>query len=77
MIENIEKAAYQHLNELFTTAKLDEMTGDIPAYKKKLGKIAQIAQILGVETEIITVAINIKSGETANVSDELDTCVNG
>ena len=64
MVENIETAVYQNLSELITSAKMDEMTGDFPAFKEKLKKIAQIAEILGVDTQIISVAINIKTGDT-------------
>ena len=64
MIENITSAVYQNLSELIASAKMDEMTGDWPAFKEKLKRIAAIAEILGVDTEIVSVAINIKTGDT-------------
>ena len=64
MIENIKNAIYQNLSELFTGAAVDEMAGDFPAYKEKLKIVAEIAKLLGVSTEIISVAINIKTGDT-------------
>jgi hypothetical protein len=60
MLENLRNTIHQGVNELFVSATMDEMTGDIPAYKEKLCKIAQIAEILDVGTEITTVSINLK-----------------
>lgn len=61
MIDNIKNAIYQNLNELFIGASVDEMTGDFPAYKEKLKTIANIAEILGVNTEVVSIAINIRA----------------
>jgi len=64
MIENIKNAIYQSLNELFVNTTMDELTGDFPAYKEKLKTIARVAEILNIDTEITSVSINIKTGET-------------
>ena len=64
MLDKIQKEIYQNLSELFTSAAVDEMAGDMPAYKKKLKTIASIAEILGISTEIIAVSLNIKTGDS-------------
>jgi len=60
MMEKLQNTLYHSLNELFSLAAVDEMAGDTAAYMKKLEKISQIADILGVDTEITTIRINIK-----------------
>ena len=60
MIENLKNTIHQGINELFVSAVVDEMAGDMTAYKEKLHTIGQIAEILGIETEISAVTINLK-----------------
>ncbi|MCL1882134.1 MAG: hypothetical protein FWF81_00035 [Defluviitaleaceae bacterium] len=60
MLENLKNTIHQNINELFTSAAMDEMTGDTPAYKEKLATIAQIADVLGIDTEITTATISLK-----------------
>ena len=60
MIENLKNTIHQSINELFVSASMDEMTGDITAYKEKLNTIGQIAEILGIEMEISEITINLK-----------------
>lgn len=64
MIENIEKAIYQNLRELFSYAALDQMAGDMDSYRKNLEKIASIAEILGIDTQIIQINIHFKPPKT-------------
>jgi len=64
MIQNITNAIYQSLSELVTRATMDEMTGDYAAFKEKLKILAQIAELLNVDTEIISVTVNIKNDAT-------------
>jgi len=59
-LQRIKKEVYQNLEELFAFAALDEMADDTPAYQKKLETIAQIAEPLGIDTEITTVSIDLK-----------------
>lgn len=65
MLENIKNTIYQNLNALFALAVVDQMAGDIPAFREKLKTIAGIAEMLGIETEITSISMNIKTGETA------------
>lgn len=65
MIENIKKEIYQNLEELFATAVLDEMAGDIPAYRKRLKVIADVADILGINTEICTISFSLRTDLTS------------
>ena len=60
MIENLKNTIHQSINELFVSANMDEMAGDMAAYKEKLHTIGQIAELLGIETEISTTTINLK-----------------
>jgi hypothetical protein len=60
MMENLKNVIHQSFNELFATAVLDEMAGDIPSYKEKLQKIGQITEILGLETEITEITLKLK-----------------
>jgi len=60
VIENLKNTIHQSINELFTSATMDEMTGDIIAYKEKLHTIGQIAELLGIDTEISTATISLK-----------------
>ena len=63
-IESIENAMHQGISELFTTANMDKMTGDIEAYRVKLGTISKIAELLGIDTEITEVSISLKAKES-------------
>ena len=63
MIENLKNTIHQGINELFVSAAMDEMTGDTAAYKEKLHTIGQIAELLGIETEISTVSISLKNSD--------------
>ncbi|MCL2225573.1 MAG: hypothetical protein FWB96_11465 [Defluviitaleaceae bacterium] len=58
---NFKMALYQELEELFATAAVDELTGDTDMYKAKLDMLAQIAELLGMETEITTHTLNLKA----------------
>jgi len=60
MLENIKNAIHQNIEELFTTATVDELAGDMSAYKKKLEMVGKIAKILGINTEITEITIHIK-----------------
>ena len=60
MLQNIKSKIYQELEELFTLTAVEEMTGDIKAYKKKLATIGQIAEILGVDTEVTVVSLDLR-----------------
>jgi len=60
MLENIKNAIHQEINELFATATMDELTGDADGHRVKLDKIAQIAEILGIGTEITEISLNLK-----------------
>ena len=60
MLDNLKNAIHHNINELFTSAVMDEMTGDIAGHKEKLSTIAKIAGILGIDTEITTTTINLK-----------------
>lgn len=60
MLDNLKNAIHQSINELFASAILDEMAGDTANYKEKLQTIGQIAELLGLETEISTATINLK-----------------
>ena len=60
LLDNIKNALHQRINELFASAAVDELSGDITAYKEKLKTIGQIAEILGIETEISTASISLK-----------------
>ena len=63
-LESIKNLTHQGVNEIVTTATIDEMIGDTAEYQKKLCKVSLLAEILGIETEITTVSIDLKvSGE--------------
>ena len=64
MLEKLKIRIYQDLEALFTTAVVDEIAGDMRAYRSKLNEIAKIAEILGIDTDIISVNINIKDKES-------------
>ncbi|MCL2224453.1 MAG: hypothetical protein FWB96_05760 [Defluviitaleaceae bacterium] len=58
---NFKMALYQELEELFATAAVDELTGDMDMYRAKLDTLAQVAELLGMETEITTVTLSLRS----------------
>jgi hypothetical protein len=59
----VKTEIYRRLEELFTTAVVDEMAGDMAAYEKKLNVIAKIADALGMKSEIKKVSIQLKNVE--------------
>ncbi len=66
MLDDVKKAVYQNLEEIFTLAAVDKITGDTSAYKKKLETIARIADILGVPTKITAVEISLTTFDIDN-----------
>ena len=60
MLEKLKNRMHQDLDALFATAAVDEMAGDMQAYRAKLDDISKIAEILGIETDIICVSIKMK-----------------
>ena len=59
LLEPIKNAIHNGVNELFAAAAVDEIAGDMDAYKKKLDTIGQIAEALGIDTEVTTITINL------------------
>jgi len=64
MLNKVKIEIYQNLEELFATATLDEMTGDIPAYKEKLETIAQVAKALGIDTKVTEASLDLETGKS-------------
>ena len=62
-LQRIKNEIYQEVDVLFETAAVDEMSGDMEGYRKKLDTIAQIAELLGIETEITEITMQIKKQE--------------
>ena len=60
MLESIKSELHLRLNELFAEAASCELTGDMDGYKSKLSKIVQIADVLGVDTDVTCVSVNLK-----------------
>ena len=60
MLENLKYTIHQNINELFASAALDEMSGDVSAYKEKLTTIAEIAETLGIDTELCEATLSLK-----------------
>jgi len=59
------------IDELFATAVVDELAGDTKEYQAKLEVITQIAELLGINTEITTVTLNLrKDAPLTNGLDE-------
>lgn len=48
---------------MFASAAVDNLTNDMDEYQSKLEDIVIIASVLGIDTEIISVTLNLKSGE--------------
>ena len=63
-LQNIKNAIYQGLDELFTTAAVDELAGDSEAYRKKLETVALVADALGISTEITEIKIILSEEKT-------------
>ena len=64
MLETVKDTIHKKINDLFAEAALDNLAGDSEAYKEKLQIIALVAETLGVDTEITSVSINMKTGRT-------------
>jgi hypothetical protein len=62
-LDNIKNAIYFNLEELFASAAVENLTGDTKGYGAKLKKIAAVAEILDLETEITTVTLNLKGSD--------------
>ena len=71
VLDNLKKVMYQELGALFSGAVVDEMADDMTAYRKKLYIIAKIAEILSINTDIITVSIDIKTNEGGREDEKL------
>ena len=63
MLDNFKSHLHQGLDELFASAAVDNLTNDMDEYQSKLEDIVIIASVLGIDTEIISVTLNLKSGE--------------
>ncbi|MDR2167122.1 MAG: hypothetical protein LBE35_04640 [Clostridiales bacterium] len=57
---NLKKRIFQELEELFAMAAADEAAGEMDDYRKKLERIAKIAEILGMKLEIKDVVLDLK-----------------
>ena len=68
MLESIKSELHLRLNELFTEAAVDKLAGDADGYKAKLLKIAEISDVLGVDTKITYVSINLREDGTDKAS---------
>jgi len=62
-LQRIKKEVFQELDVLFATTAVEELAGDMEAYRKKLDTIAQIAELLGIKTEITEITMQIKKSE--------------
>ena len=60
MFESIKNELHLRINELFVEAAVCELAGDMDGYKSKLSKIVQIADVLGVDTEVAYISVNLK-----------------
>ena len=60
-LEPIKNAIHQGINELFASAVLHEMAGDIDSCREVLSTIVLIADTLGIKTEMaeITLSLNV------------------
>ena len=59
MLQTIQATIHQNIVELFASAAVDEMAGDVTAYQKKLETIAAIAEALGLPTELTTATLKL------------------
>jgi len=71
LLKKIEDLLHQGITELFATAAVEELAGDMTAYYMKLSTIATIAETLGVSTDISIVIIDLKDN-TTNGDDDLN-----
>ena len=63
-LQRIKKEIFVELEVLFDIAAVDEMADDMDGYRNKLERIAQIAELLGIKTEIKEITIQImKTGQ--------------
>jgi len=58
-LEIIKNKIQQEIEELFASAVVDELAGDEDLYFKKAATIAQIAELLGIKTEIKTTTFRL------------------
>jgi hypothetical protein len=63
-LENIKNTIQQNIAVLFANAAIDEISGDTKGYREKLTTIAAIAELLGIDTEIISVTLDLKTGQS-------------
>ena len=68
-LDHIKNSLFLSLDELFATAAVNNMAGDSEAYRENLKTIGKIAEILGIETEITTVTIDLKSEDSQMDTD--------
>jgi len=61
MLNNLKTQIHQSIEELFATAAVDELAGDVDDYYAKLKKIVEVAEILGISTEVSIVKLNLKN----------------
>ena len=59
VLEVIKNEIYAKLEQEFMEASMHELTEDIESYKKSLKVIAQVATVLGVNTRITRVSIEL------------------
>ena len=60
-LQHIKKEIYFEIDALFATAAVDEMAGDTKAYLKKLAVIVQLAEALGIDTEVKSITLQLKA----------------
>jgi len=66
-LEYLKSAISLNLQELFATATVDELTGDMEAYRAKMETVAAIAKMLGLKAEITKVTIDFTADDAASV----------
>jgi len=59
-LQRIKSEINQEVETLFATAAVDELAGDTDAYRAKLITIAEIAELLGIKTEVSEITIELK-----------------
>jgi len=65
-LENIKTTLFFELEQLFAEAAADEAGGDTKSYHAKLATIAGISELLGMETKLTTVTLDLWSPGNAN-----------
>ena len=63
MLDKIKDEIHRGVEEMFAAAVVDEAANDIKEYRKKLRKIAEIAEILGIDTTLTVWSLDLKTGE--------------